>query len=409
MALTSIGQQKTPGRPAEITFEPETGLPSDDNELCLIGQMAASGDAASGTESVTGAYVAKVVNNVGDVDAATAEVNAKYGEGSQLAKMIIAAVKANAEISASSFPAIRAIALPSGAANFGPADEALTTVRRQMSRFFVSPFDGTDETLGNKLKAAVATISGAQRVDNGQYGAFGVVANMSVVDPSTLPKYDTQFIQCAWFRDTGSGDELNAYSLAEVAAAQAAILANLGIPYYPVDKQTIGGIPAPKKASDPISVGADGESETALNQGWTPIYVKPNGEVAFVRSITARLTQNADGVTKVTAYYDVQDFLVLYFWRKTQHVRFSQPDFTQRKAGTQDARDAKAEQIRLATLFQNQNMFQAVDKLASKFQIERNASDRSRFDTRTPVNVIPGLHVIASNIAATTEFDQITI
>ena len=49
MALTSIADQKTPGRPIEITFAAETGLPSANQEILIFGHMveagAASGDA----------------------------------------------------------------------------------------------------------------------------------------------------------------------------------------------------------------------------------------------------------------------------------------------------------------------------------------------------------------------------
>jgi len=156
-------------------------------------------------------------------------------------------------------------------------------------------------------------------------------------------------------------------------------------------------------------VGAGLESEAVLNKGYTPLWVTPNGEVAFVRTVTGRLSTDGSGDAPVTAYYDVQDFQVLYFWRKTLYTRFSQPDFKQRKASAGAAQDVKSEAIRLATAFEDQNMFQAVGLLAKQFKVERNISDRHRFDVLTPVNVIPGLHVIATNVRATTEFDTVTI
>lgn len=400
MALTSIGSQKTPGRPIEVTFGAETGLPTDDQELLLIGR------AASGA---TGAYTVIQINNAGDADAAKTEAETKFGVGSELAKMVVAAVKANQLVGGSNMPAIKCVPLQSTDIDFGTSDAALTAVKKVKAEFIVSPFDGDDATLRNKLKDAVASMSGAQRVENSQFGSVGVVFNRAQSDPSLLPKPDTQFLMAVWLRDTGAGDDAPEMSVGEMAAAAAARVAALVVPFNPLDKQTIGGIAAPKKQSDWPTVGADLESEVALGKGWTPLYVKPNGEVAFVRTVTTRLTQNADGVTNVTAYYDVQDFMVLYFWRKTIHTRFSQPDFTTRKAGPSDAREVKSELIRLATAFEEQNMFQAVAQLAKKFQVERSKSDRHRFDVKTPVNVIPGLHVIATNVVASTEFDELSI
>ncbi len=114
-------------------------------------------------------------------------------------------------------------------------------------------------------------------------------------------------------------------------------------------------------------------------------------------------------MTDVTSYYDVQDFQVLYFWRKTLFTRFNQPDFKRRKASSETADLILSEAIRLANVFEDQGMFQAVSRLAKKFRVERSSSDRHRFDLKTPVNVIPGLHVIATNIEATTEFDSLAI
>lgn len=394
MALTSIGSQKTPGRPIEITFAAETGLPSDIQELCLIGH------AASGA---TGIYEVIQINNSGDLTAGTAEANTKFGSGSELAKMVIAAIKANS--GKSTLPQIKCVPLASTDTDFGTADAALTAVSQIKAEFVVSPYDGTSTSLRDDLKDTMLLMSGAQRVQNNQFGSIGVVANRSVTDPSLLPAPDTQYLCAVWLRDTGSPT----YSIAEVAAAAAAVMAGNTIPFNPLDRETIVGIDAPATHSEWITVGAALESEIALGKGWTPLFVKPNEEVAFVRTVTCRLSADGSGLPLVTAYYDVQDFQTLYYWRKTLFTRFSQPDFTQRKASRGTAVEIKSECIRLATAFEDQNMFQAVSDLAKQFQVERNASDRHRFDVKTPVNVIPGLHVIAINVEATTEFDTITI
>lgn len=396
MALTSIGQQKTPGRPVEITFDGETGLPSDQQELLLIGHAAPG---TTGTDSVI------VISNVASVEGASTEASAKFGAASELTKMIVAAVRANS--GGSTFPAIKVVPLTSTETSIPQA--AQNAILRVKAEYVVSPYDMQSQATRDILKSLAQTMSGAQRTSNNQFGTIGVAANMAVSDPSLLFKFDTQFLEGAWFRDTGTGQDLNAYLLAEVAAAQAAILASNGVPFNPVDDLTIPGIPAQKKTSDWITVGAGLESETCLNQGWTPLYTKPNTEVAFVRSVTGRLSADGTGTPVVTSYYDVQDFNVLYFWRKTLYTRFRQPDFTRRKASAGVAALIKSEAIRLARLFEDQGMFQAVGELAKEFQVERNISDRSRFDIRTPVNVIPGLHVIATNVVATTRFDVVTV
>lgn len=393
MALTNIGQQKTPGRPVEITFAPELGLPSDQQTLLLIGH-AASG--ATGTNTIV------TINNAGDVDAAKNEAETKFGAGSELAKMVVAAVEANA--AGSTFPPIKCCPLAVSEDSIPEAAQTAIRAARVGICFLVSCYDMMEQDERDILKSLAQLMSGAQRVENQQFGTFGVGANFDEADPSNLFEFDTQFLIGIYKRDSAP-----VKSLGETAARAAARMASNGIPFNPLDDESLVGEAAPVSEADWLTVGAGLESETVLAKGWTPLWVKPNLEVAFVRTVTGRISTDGTGDAPVTAYYDVQDFQTLYMWRKTIYTRFSQPDFKKRKASEGAAIDIKSEAIRLATTFEDQGMFQAVSKLARKFQVERNASDRHRFDLLTPVNVIPGLHVIATNVKATTEFDVVSV
>lgn len=254
-----------------------------------------------------------------------------------------------------------------------------------------------------ELKNLCAEMSGAQRVENNQYGSIGVMANMNVENPSSLSVPDSQYLSLVWFRNVQNAQGL---LVGEVAAAYAAVLAGNITPFVPVDNYVIGGIEAPAQV-DRISVGAGLQSEIALGKGWSPLKTKPNEEVSIVRSVTSRVT--VDGVVQAGSYYDVQDFQVLYFWRKTVFTRLNQPDLKNVKASIETAKVIKSELIRLASLFEENQMFQAVSKLAKDFTVVRSQSDRHRFDVVTPVNVIPGLHVVATTVKATTLYDTITV
>jgi phage tail sheath gpL-like len=387
----TIGFQKTPGRPTEITFAADLGLPNDNQELLLIGR-AASG--ATGVETVI------TINAVSDITAATAEADLKFGTGSELAKMVIAAVTANASAARSTFPAIKCVPLLSTETTITTA--AQTACKQVKAEFIVSPFDAsTDATNRTTLKDLCAEMSGAQRVENNQFGSIGVAANQSVTDPSTLAAPDSQYLSLVWFKNTAP-----AMVVGEIAAAYAAVLAGNISPFIPVDNYLIGGIAAPVLA-DRISVGAGLESETALAKGWTPLRTKPSDEVTIVRSVTSRIT--IDGVVAAGSYYDVQDFQVLYFWRKTVFTRLNQPDLKNVKASNETAKVIKGEIIRLASLFEDNEMFQYVGQLAKDFTVIRSLSDRHRFDVVTPVNVIPGLHVVATTVRAGTQYDTLTV
>lgn len=394
MGLTSIADQKTPGRPVEITFAPETGIPSANQTVVLLGHAATG---ATGINSLI------TINNAGDPVAGGAEAATKFGAGSELTKMVLAAINANALAGQPNFPTLKAVPLANGDTGFG-GGAALNALNKSEIEFIISPYDGaTDAANRTALVNQAILMSGAQRVENAQFGTFALAANHSVVDPSTLPIVDKINFIGIWKRDSAP-----VYSVGELAAACAGLIAGNAIPFNPLDSQVIGGVVAPVSQADNITVGANAESETALKQGWTPLRVLPNGDVAFVRTVTSRITVG-DGVTQVTAYYDVQDHQVLFFWRKTVYTRESQPDFKTRKASVEAGQDLKSELIRLAKAFEDQNMFQAVDQLAKLFQVQRSLTDRHRFDVLTPVNVIPGLHTIANNVQATTQFDSFSI
>lgn len=392
MALTDIGFQKTPANPMDLTFAAQTGLPALSSVVVLIGH------AASGA---TGVNTIVQVVNTGDVGLATTEANAKFGTGSEAALMVIAAVTAVA--AGGTFPSLAVCPLASTDVSIAVA--AQTAIQKYPSNFVVTPYDlhsdATDRTI---LLTMVSTMSGPQRNANQQFGCVGVGATEATTNPAVLFEMDTQYLMGVYNRDSAP-----AYTVGQVAAAAAAVCAANGVPFNPLSSVVVPGITAPTSMADWITVGAGLESEVILGRGWTPMMVLPNTTVAFVRTVTGRLTVGGLGVTPVTDYYDLQDFQVLYFWRQTLSARFGQPDFKQAKASQAKGQAVKSEAIRLAKTFEDQGMFQAVDLLAKSFVVQTNASDRSRFDFFTPVNVIPGLAVLAGNIQASTLGDIVTI
>ena len=393
MGLTSIGNQLTPGTPEEITFAAAQGLPSANQALIILGHVGVP--SASGTVP---ALVPQVISNVADPVAASGEASGYFGAASEIVKMVVAAVRANAE--GGTFPAIKCVGLPNAATDWSTA---LDVIDRLPGEYVVSPYQANDQTLMGLLLNECAAMSSPQRVDNGQYGTLAVAVNQSVATPSGLFKYDKTYGSFHWLRDSAP-----VLSVGEIAASVAAQLAANAIPFKPLRNQVLPNVPAPASQLDWISVGAGMESEVALQQGWSPLRVLPNGDVAHVRTRLLRVT-TGDGVTALTAYFDVQDFNVLFFWRKTLATRYAQPDIAQAKASGAEATLILGELIRLGNLFEEQGMFQAMALLAKQFVVQRNISDRSRFDVFTPVNVIPILAVVATNIQATTVGDTLTV
>lgn len=402
MALTDIGIQKTPGRPAELTFGANTGLPSPIQPVVLIGHRGAG--ASSGGSGIAN-YSAVIISNVGDSIAAGVEAAANFGSGSELAKMVIAAV--NAVEDGGTFPPIVCIPLASSDVGFGSSNQAIATLDKLSAGFVVSPYDGDSDTAHTtQLITEAQAMSGPQRVENNQFGTCVVAANFAQATPGSLHKYDSQFFMGAYMRDLGALGA-NPYTLGEFAAGFANAVAANAVPFNPMNNIQYVGATAPANSSDFLSIGAGQDSETVLNQGWSPLKIQPNGNVAFVRTVTSRLTSN--GTTPVNAYYDIQDFQSLYFFRQTVWTRENQPDFSNTKASVQTAKNLKSEILRLMQLFETQGMFQATAQLAALVQVQRNVSDRTRFDVLIPVNVVPGLQVVANNIQAGTLFDTFTV
>lgn len=380
----AIGFQKTPGTPVEVTFAASTSLPNDNQEVLMFGRAA---EAATGIETVI------TLSNVSDVTLASAEVATKFGAGSELAKMVIAAVEANALAGNSNFPVIKCVPLEHDATTITTA--AQNAAKKVKAEFIVSPFDGSSDSANRTtLKELCAELSGAQRVQNNQFGTIGVIANQSVSDPANLPSVDSQYISAIWFRNSVPVD-----SVGELAARYAALMAGNIVPFKPINNFIIGGLDAPSIA-DQESIGAGLESETALTKGWCPVKVDTSNNCRVVRSVVTRVT--SDGSTITNDYIDVQDFQVLYYLRKALFTRFNQPDFKNSKASNEVAKNLKAETIRICSLFEDNEMLQNVATEAKNITVTKNVSDSHRFDVYVPTNVIPGLHVIATSIVAVT-------
>jgi len=197
-----------------------------------------------------------------------------------------------------------------------------------------------------------------------------------------------------------------------VAAAHAAGMMASAFPYNPLQGVTVGGLIPPKKKSDWIQIDPNGSSEQALIAGLSPLYVQPGNIVGFLRTRTTYALR-PDNVTAVTAYFDWQDLVVLNDFREVCYQVSQNPPFNNNPGGTKASRQVAAlfkdEVLRQAYNFQTLGAFQAVKELAPQFQVATSTTSRGRFDFKIPVNVLPGLYVIAGNILATTQFDQFTI
>lgn len=192
-----------------------------------------------------------------------------------------------------------------------------------------------------------------------------------------------------------------------IAAAAAAGKMGSAFPYNPLTNVVLGGILPAQKKSDWIAIDPSGSSEAALNAGLSPLVVQGGQNVAYLRTRTTYTM--TPSLVPVTAYFDWQDLVTLNDFREVIYDVSQSPPFNNNPGGTKNSLQTAAlfkdEVLREAQSFEDQGAFQAVQSLASQFLVQPSTTSRGRFDFKIPVNVLPGLYVIAGNIQAVTTFD----
>lgn len=462
MALTSIADRLTPSAPIEITYGAQP-IATGRKFTTIFGHRAATGGSAPD-------YSVYSVINVGDPDAAKAEVEAQAGVGSQIALMAYAFVAANAFASRSNFPAFRVVILPNAETSFGSADIAITNVKELRSDMFVTCYPTSDDANLQKLLDLCALISGPDRDLHGQFGSFVTSGSLDAIATqlaydinrreaiaAALPDTNTALISedadtltgsnilsniastvgiYPGAHATGAGVPVgavvtnvfidsvqisaNATATASavpiafqnvvsqapeiVAAAHAAGIMSSAFPYNPLQGVKIGFLKPPQKASDRISFDPSGSSEAALAAGLSPMYRQPDGSVGYIRTRTTFTTLPGPGSVPATAYFDWQDIVVLYDFRETCFLVTQNPPFNNNPGGTKASQTIanllKDEILREAQDYEDRGAFQGVQANAKLFLVQPSSSSRGRFDFKIPVNVLPGLYVIAGNIEA---------
>lgn len=191
-----------------------------------------------------------------------------------------------------------------------------------------------------------------------------------------------------------------------VAAAYAGGQMGSVFPYVPMQNVVCGGLVPPRKVSDWVALDPNGASEQALAAGLAPMFVQPGGTVGYVRT---RTTYTMNGVLAVTAYFDWQDLVTMNDFREVCYAVTQNPPFNNNPGGTKASLGVAAllkdEILREAQSFEDQGAFQGVKTLAPLFLVQNSTTSRGRFDFQIPVNVIPGLFVIAGNIVGVAGVD----
>jgi phage tail sheath gpL-like len=396
MSIPIFNFTRAPGVKTRVKIEADTLVTADDS-LVLIGNMAATGSTAT-------ALVPMIIDNFGDKVAAQVEVDAKFGAGSQLGEMVIAAIQgvAESDLAERAFPKITCIPMISTSVSTDLAAALAANLTLPMP-YVVTPFPGTDTTGLNSLKAHLNSISADDRGRLGQFGSFGYMALDGLTAAATAAGLAaaTEKVCMPWLRD---GAVTKANKIHAVSAAYAAVCASLGVPFLPLDGVKIGGIVAPAAQSDRHTPGDAGTEALGLSAGIVPLMSNLDGSISISRSLT---TRRPTAAIEETAYFDMQDWQVLYFFRKNCFAASSEETFRRAKASVTKAKALNSRFLKIAKDLETLEMFQHVDLLAGEFVFARSLTNRSAFVFSAPANVIPGFHNKGVELIGTTKFDQV--
>lgn len=391
-----------------FTRNPSTKIPVDietsslstaDNQLVIVGHMASSGSTAT-------ANVPYTVNNYGDSTLALAECITQFGTGSEVGGMVVAAIKASegTDLDPILFPPIIVI----------PIAHATTTIAAALNAnialpmpFLVSPYPASDSTNLAALQTFAEAISASDKGANGQFGSFAFAATDEDTSPASAEGVATASpnVMIGWLRDL-QGSKAN--TTQNVAAALAAICASNGIPFNPLNDVVVGGLVAPTSSADYHTDGDAGTVALGLASGLIPLKTSTGGQILISRTVT---TSRRDPSQADTAYYDMQDFQGLYYYRKNAYALTKQPRYKRSKAFNQKLLALKSELIHLAKTLEKDPYFitQNVDLLAQLFTVSRPANNRSAAVYAVPLNIVPGFHNKGIAVTGTDMFDLLTV
>ena len=394
--MTVTFSNRVPGTKSSVGLK-ISALSQSTKTLVIIGHLSVAGGTVA-------AGVPQIIENFGNPDDAKTECDGYFGADSEIGEMVVAAINSilytNSDNEGKNieFPVLKCIPMANGDDDLEAFLGKLLTVPMP---HVVVPYDITDDTSRAALKDHLVAISGQGRGVHQQYGSFGYMGafgELATVSPLAIAEA-TQVLSFPWLRDTAAG---KANKLHEVAAAYAAICAGNAYPFNPVNDVKLGKVDPPSQVDDYHTGGDAGTVALGLAAGLVPLMVNAAGEVVISRSITALRSNEA---SPDAAYYDIQDWQVLYEYRYQAHVISQRQEFTNKKRTTDRTKELRTALIKRARDMQDDEALQHVDELVDQFTITIPKDNRHAAIYKTPLNVVPGFHQKGIDVIGTDEFD----
>ncbi|KON47022.1 phage tail sheath subtilisin-like domain-containing protein [Mariprofundus ferrooxydans] len=176
-----------------------------------------------------------------------------------------------------------------------------------------------------------------------------------------------------------------------VGAAMGSVAASEEDPARPLNDLPLTGIKPPPSASWLSGT----QIEAALHNGVTPTHVGPGNKVQIVRSVTTYLL-NANGVPDISMR-DWQTIGTLDYVAAAIEQRIALR-FPRDKKSVRTKARVKDEIMNVLYKLEDLEIIENVDANKAGLLLEDDAVDPDRYNTKIPVDVVNGLHVIANRL-----------
>jgi hypothetical protein len=245
----------------------------------------------------------------------------------------------------------------------------------------------------NGINALNETNSIAQ---NGGGRTFGFLSNTTINKNlvNTLPTnyHNTMNMIWGWYPYLTTMQDIPV-TACDVTACLCAIGASNGAPFNPMNRIVMPSLPTPLETSQDISVSPQGQSETALQLGYTPVFVNSNGQAATVRMVTGELTM--PNTTQVdNEFFPLSTWQIISAYGQDLISYFSGPQFTNTRKRADVGNSIVAGAVSIAKQYQQQGMFENVNQYVSQFVLQNDPVDPAKWILQAPAQIIPEFNAL---------------
>jgi hypothetical protein len=255
--------------------------------------------------------------------------------------------------------------------------------------------NSTNSSLNNVFTTAVGVsgLNSNSSIAQNQGGrTFGFLANISVSKYliSSLPTayHDTNAMVWAWYPYQAMITDVP-LTACHVAACMCALASLNGKPFDPLNKIYFPSLPVSSDTTQFISVGTQGDSESALQLGFSPLYINTNGQASTVRVVTGELTIPGSGSQIDNEFFPITTWQIISAFGQDLINYYSSPQFTNTRKTMDVGQSILAGAIAMARTYEKAGMLENVENSKTYFILTNDSTDPSKWVLQIPVQIVP--------------------